>query len=259
MRHTNQNAFTLIELLMVLAAIGLLIGVTLPLLGRVRHQARVATCAGNAGAIATAFGAFLEDHQGVYPNDGDMAKGWILSQWNLMGKQGEALRGLGTAPENVRPLNPYLQTVDLARCPLDLGTNQTLRRTWCDLFGSSYTYDNRSAAAIRAGIVMVQWGVWFIEGHRAEQVKYPSKKLLISDEIRRLTHPANHLRNQWHNPTEPLHISVAFADGHSQELPRKIGTGPDQPAAYDRVQLWRKPTAVQLQQLDDWALNTDYY
>ncbi len=257
MHYRGPYAFSVIELLMVLTIIALLIGLVLPAVGRVRHQARVATCVNNAGAIAAAFGAYLDDHRGVYPADGDPGNGIELAGWNLLGKQGQVRGGPGSTPASNRPLNPYLESTDLAHCPLDARRSGHSSRY--NRFGSSYFYEDRPRAAIESGQYVVQWGVWFIAGHHADEVKHPEKKLLIGDAVRRLNHLADRAHNHWHNRSEPLEVSVAFADGHAANVPRKVGTGPGEPAEYETTQVWRHPTPQQLQQLDDWAGNTTYY
>lgn len=257
---TQWAGFTMIELLIVLGAIGLLIGVMLPVMGRMRHEARVTTCVNNAGAIARAFGTYLSDHNEIYPTSANLGNRLELAGWNLMGKQGNQNRWQpGGTPVELRPLNPYLESVELAHCPLDMGTQNIRRNTLYERFGSSYYYDDRRPGDVRRQRYGVQWGVWFIEGHHQSQVKHPDKKLLVSDAIRRLDLEANDARNLWHSAGEPLEISIAFADGHAANMGRKLGTGPGEPAEYAEAQFWQRLTPQQLQKIDNWAQHTSYY
>jgi prepilin-type N-terminal cleavage/methylation domain-containing protein/prepilin-type processing-associated H-X9-DG protein len=54
-----RRAFTLIEILVVVAVVALLIAVLLPALGRARTQAKTAVCANNLRQIATGFQEYL--------------------------------------------------------------------------------------------------------------------------------------------------------------------------------------------------------
>jgi prepilin-type N-terminal cleavage/methylation domain-containing protein len=119
-RGRGGRGFTLIELLVVLAIISLLVAVLLPSLGRVRSRARLIRCGSNVRSLATAWIAYLNDHQGRFyqrPNANVNYGGW---------------RGLkdekGWWP---RPLNPWVglpdpngiteHTAAVFHCPADRG------------------------------------------------------------------------------------------------------------------------------------------
>jgi len=74
----RKKAFTLIELLVVIAIIALLMAILLPVLHRVRKQARAAACQVNLRQWATTLALFVEDNEGRLPHDfrGTM---WILT------------------------------------------------------------------------------------------------------------------------------------------------------------------------------------
>lgn len=65
-RHP-QYAFTLIELLTVIAIIGVLAGIILPVVGRVRESARKAQCISNLRQIGNAMHLFANDNKGYLP------------------------------------------------------------------------------------------------------------------------------------------------------------------------------------------------
>lgn len=66
-RHTRPRAFTLVELLVVVAVIALLIGLLLPALSKARESARQSLCMANIKQLAQYFAYYAEDNKGWYP------------------------------------------------------------------------------------------------------------------------------------------------------------------------------------------------
>jgi len=64
MRKTR--AFTLIEVLVVVAIIGLLVGITMPSLREARRVARKTVCQKNLQQIGTGIQAYLQTHQDIF-------------------------------------------------------------------------------------------------------------------------------------------------------------------------------------------------
>lgn len=67
---TGNRAFTLIEILVVIAIIMLLAALLAPALSRARETARLAACASNLHQLGLAAAQFASDHQGYYPPAG---------------------------------------------------------------------------------------------------------------------------------------------------------------------------------------------
>src|SRR5256714_8485906 len=65
-RRRNQ-AFTLVELLVVIGIIAVLVGILLPALNRARRQANQMQCAANMKQIATALLMYINDNKGALP------------------------------------------------------------------------------------------------------------------------------------------------------------------------------------------------
>jgi len=78
----NPDGFTLIELLVVISIVALLMAVLLPVLGRVRKQARATACQVTLRQWATTLALYVDDYQGRFPNE-DYATVWMLTARSL--------------------------------------------------------------------------------------------------------------------------------------------------------------------------------
>lgn len=66
-RRFHNAAFTLIELLTVIAIIGILAAIIIPVVGRVRATARAAQCKSNLRQLGVATHLYVTDNRGVFP------------------------------------------------------------------------------------------------------------------------------------------------------------------------------------------------
>ena len=136
----KNKAFTLLELLVVIAVLGLLTAILVPAFGRAREGARRAQCANSLRQIGVAWFLYLDDNDGRFP----------ITDFDWGGKTGAT--GYGTLTGD-RPLNPYVgittgyggsiqgsQNIELFHCPSDRGQTDPTGRG-CRLFditGNSY-------------------------------------------------------------------------------------------------------------------------
>ena len=69
--RTQSSAFTLIELLTVIAIVGVLAAILMPVVGRVRDSAHKAACLSNLRHIGVALKLQINDTKGRFPSRGD--------------------------------------------------------------------------------------------------------------------------------------------------------------------------------------------
>lgn len=130
-RDSRSPAFTLIEILVVVAIITLLVAILLPSLRRAREQARRTRCLANLHSLSLAWHDYLAASKDQFPQYVDSHVSWV-------GKKG-ALPSYRIA----RPLNlsldlaPLTDSAEIAHCPSDRGY-VGVRPTVYDYYGTSY-------------------------------------------------------------------------------------------------------------------------
>ena len=96
-----RKRFTLLELLIVVAVIGILVTLLMPSLAKARQAARNAVCLTNTNQLGKGATLFTSDNSGKYPNNNFQYLGRV---W--MGRAGTQT-GYGQTVTQ-RPINPYL-------------------------------------------------------------------------------------------------------------------------------------------------------
>ena len=99
--HKNKNGFTLLELLVVVAILGILLSMLLPSLTKARELSRNAICISNVYQMGAAAFAYTKDNSGRFPSSNAYFSGrmWV-------GRKGTNSDYYLTVTE--RPINSYL-------------------------------------------------------------------------------------------------------------------------------------------------------
>jgi prepilin-type N-terminal cleavage/methylation domain-containing protein/prepilin-type processing-associated H-X9-DG protein len=122
--YRGQKAFTLVELLVVIGIITLLMGISIPVLHKVRVAASRAVCRSNLRNLAVAFRMYLDDNRDIMPPAAQLPS---LEDPN----------DPGCKPAITKFLLPYLSEPKTFECPADRVKKYFLTE------GTSYEYNSR--------------------------------------------------------------------------------------------------------------------
>ncbi|BDI34326.1 hypothetical protein CCAX7_63770 [Capsulimonas corticalis] len=146
-RRVQRQAFTLIELLIVLAIMSILAGIILPVVARAREAGRRTQCLSNLRQISLAAQVYSQDYDDKFPFGGDPGdldtNGWDFTPYMDVISEMDPIQEV---------LAPYTSSPQVWRCPSDTGYTAypslignpmplLASPTAFDKFGDSYGYD----------------------------------------------------------------------------------------------------------------------
>ena len=218
------TAFTLIELLVVISIIGILAGLTMPVLSRAKDKGKQAFCNNSLHQIALGFALYHADFDDMFPAPGSkktygpQPEDWIWWQYG---------RGISnsTIGRYVEKFNPKIFTCPADRDAQDLQAKGILPN---DPYRYSYSltsYDLYRGRNLGMATIITQSREVF--AFRMNAIKNPSAKIMLVEEDRatiddpRWVPEGNqpNLVTSRHNQ----HGNVVFADSHIATVTAKFG------------------------------------
>lgn len=131
-RHSNsEKAFTLVELLVVIAVIAILAALLLPVLTAAKRKASQTTCLNNLKQLGLGMKIYINDNSDVFPGLASRHNGYQAADW-IYWRTNPALPGIEKSPI-IRTLASARPT--LLRCPLDDDDNYRLAYDYGDDIG----------------------------------------------------------------------------------------------------------------------------
>ena len=194
-----RRAFSLVELLVVLAIVSLLAAILFPVFWTVRGKARQTVCASNLRQIGLGMTMYQQDYDGRFPyvsdpNNRDYADLWT-PYFPLYAADIPRLELLPAA------LRPYLHSPEIFHCPADVGFSATelpyvtleAAPTSYQAFGTSYSYQTLLSACQASDA----------------SVQHPATTAVVYDPV-----------GYWHGSLTPIQprYNVLFADSHVKNM-----------------------------------------
>lgn len=205
----RRSGFTLMEVLVATAILAILAGLLLPVFFTSREAARKATCTANLRQIGGAFGLYVADYDGFFPNNGDPYL-WMGRRWRWPLQPYLALSAKRDPADPSNPNRSISYHPGILVCPSDATAPQQWDST-------SYGYAcafYHTPAQINA---MVQDDLWRRDrfpciSQSEAAVRFPAQKGLVAEWL------SNHETIQvgWWDWRGGRHY--LFADGHVKYL-----------------------------------------
>ena len=197
--HSSRRAFSLVELLVVLAIISLLTAILLPVLATARSQARQTVCVSNLRQIGQGFAMYQQDYDGYFPYAADPAAHTRIEIMRLYFPQFAAdIPRIGSIQD---VLQPYVQSKEIFACPSDVGFEN---------------FENTDMGAGAAPTSYLQYGTSYY---------YRNVFAPCHTNDANLTHAATTSLMEdavgfWHGSVSPvaLRYNILFADGHVKNI-----------------------------------------
>ena len=206
-RRSGVLAFTLLEMLVVIAILAVLTGILFPVVGRMRQSAQATQCSSNLRQLQTATMLYVNEHNGTFPRNRGSLNVTDVAWW--------------------QEIFPYCPDPKVFRCLSDnITPTPDLPETWT-FNGQAYPNGKVSYGAV--GHLDAAKGQDFrAMGKSAVLFSQPSRTLLYTE----TQHPVMRLSEWWNaaSPRWPSEVAFphdsstkanfVFMDGHATRMSR---------------------------------------
>jgi prepilin-type processing-associated H-X9-DG protein/prepilin-type N-terminal cleavage/methylation domain-containing protein len=240
-------AFTLLELLVVIAVIAILASLLMPVLAAAKRRAAQATCINNQKQLGLGMQMYVQDNNDTYPGIASRHYGYHPEDWVYWRTDTNTYPSFEKSP--ILTSIPGLQKPSL-RCPLDASDNDRLANVLSDGYGiypfsysfNGYGLDNNGYNLGMSTVVDTSSGTTKKYAFNEAEVRNPSQKIMLAEEPGSLGvreseggAAAPICDGRWipsdyaGNATDPLttrhggKADVTFADGHVVAVTPEFG------------------------------------
>jgi prepilin-type N-terminal cleavage/methylation domain-containing protein/prepilin-type processing-associated H-X9-DG protein len=219
-------AFTLVELLVVMAVIGILAALLLPAVAKGKDKAKQASCRNNLKQLAAAFFIYHGDFGDQFPAPGSkwqygpQPEDWIWWQQGRTVERSALLDGVGKF------------TANLFTCPADNDAKSLESKG--DVAGDPYRYSyaltsyDLTAEKVNPGLSTIITKDRQMFPFRTSQIRNPASKIMLVEEDRTTIDDSRWVPRGEGDPNlvSPRHRGrgdVGFADGHLEAVTPSFG------------------------------------
>jgi prepilin-type N-terminal cleavage/methylation domain-containing protein/prepilin-type processing-associated H-X9-DG protein len=211
----TRGAFTLVELLVVIAVIAILAGLLLPVLTSAKARSRRVICLNNQRQLGLGWQMYADENGGnLASNDWAFRSGIVTESTSNSWVTGNTGLDTNTATITDGSIYPFVKNIQTYKCPADrslvFGTGVPILRT----YSLSCFMGGPQADA-------TQWGVQPLR--RLNQIRTPSQSLTFLEENDSTIDDGHFLYslavNNWLNLPTWAHqngVTLVFADGHGE-------------------------------------------
>jgi type II secretory pathway pseudopilin PulG len=240
MRPKVEEAFTLVELLVVFAIVAILAGLLLPVLSVARDRARRTTCLNNLRQITLGIRLYSDDANDTSPSSGTNR---VIYGYKELMKKYVGLNGPPSPQDTLFACPADTFHYSFVPNPVAFSNKGRHEEPWS--FYSSYSF-NGGYGLTNMPLPGSSGGVAGIGGQRLSSIKRSANTILVAE------HPA-FVPYSWHRPKRPISDPnscffnnamdmVGFVDGHVSYIrmfwrasspPASFSCEYDPPAGYD--------------------------
>jgi len=244
-RPVNGRAFTLLELLVVIAIIAILAALLLPVLANAKKKAAQTTCINNQKQLALGMKMYVDDNSGTFPGIASGMYGYHPEDWIYWRTNTAVSPPFEKSP--ILAAVPGLQKPSL-RCPLDVSDVDRLTQNPSaeGPYFFSYSFTGYGLSGNRnvgmSSVIYVQGGATNAYLFKENAVRNPSLKIMLAEEPGSTAAwdspegdfiydgrwiPWSTSNNGSYDPLTLRHngrADVAFADGHVAPVDWQFGT-----------------------------------
>jgi prepilin-type N-terminal cleavage/methylation domain-containing protein len=215
------QAFTLIELMVVLTVIGILAALLLPALGKAKNKAHATACLSNLRQVHLGWTMYISDHDDHLPPINDRPEagkdashpswvaGWLRTEYEQGDKSDNTDKSLlvGGQYAQFGSIGIYVQNPQVYRCPGDKSGRVRSLSMNCYMNGTGIWQDANYVTFKKLGEIQNPADIWVLIDEREDSINDGYFAVDMTSRYAVIDYPAT-----YHDGVG----SLSFADGHAE-------------------------------------------